>query len=46
MLPDEMLTRIELLEDFDPDTLEDALVDLDEEEIAAALEDERDPLEL
>ncbi len=37
-----MLTRIEQLEDFDPDTLEDTVVDLDDDEIAAALGDPRD----
>jgi hypothetical protein len=37
MSPEDMLSRIEELEGFDPDFLEDALVDLDDDEIAAAL---------
>ena len=45
MTPEDMLSRIEELEDFDPDSLEDALVDLDDDAIAAALED-RDTFEL
>lgn len=41
MTPEDMLAQIERLEgDFDPDTLEDALVDLDDDEIAAALADD------
>ncbi|HET8606154.1 MAG TPA: hypothetical protein VFL66_03910 [Gaiellaceae bacterium] len=39
MTPEDMLARIEQLEDLDLDTLEDVLVDLDDDEIAAALDD-------
>ena len=39
MLPDEMMAQIELMERFDPDALEDELESLDDEEIAAALEE-------
>ena len=45
MTPEDMLTRIEELEEFDPDSLEDAFVDLDEDAIAAALVGD-DPLTL
>ena len=35
-----MLSSIEELEGFDPDSLEDAVVDLDDDAIAAALGDD------
>jgi len=43
MLPDEMMAQIELLERFDPDTLEDELESLDDEEIAASLDEPEEP---